>query len=423
MASTSKSLQEILNDQSETKIAPRKILGYVFLAFIILSAVFYFWPGVENNEYTYATETVESGTLTVSVSATGKLRPTNQVEVGSELSGIMESVFVDENDRVEVGQILAKLDTAKLNDEVEKSKAALVVREAAVIQSRATLAEVSTKLYRLRQLQKRSNGQIPAKSEIDSAVANVRRAQAEEKSTLAAVEQAKAELRSDETNVSKATLISPINGVVLKRSIEPGQTVAASFQAPVLFTIAEDLAQMELYVDVDEADVGNIKSGQKSYFTVDAWPDREYSAKIHRVSFAADITDDVVTYPTILNVDNTDLSLRPGMTGTATIITLSLENQLLIPNAAFRVTFESEIKTKKTKKSVFGLLFPRSKKPQKQIRIEQKPGFSTLWTLTENGPIEIAVEILAVNQRYSAVAPGAIGPDAKIIIDASKERP
>ena len=388
-----------------------------------ISVAVYLWPDKTNQKYTYKTEKITTGALTVSVSATGKLRPTNQVEVGSELSGIIESVFVAENDIVKVGQVLARLDTAKLNDEVEKSRATLIVREAAVMQARATLSEASTKLYRLRQLHKISGGKVPAQSEIDTAVANVRRAQAEEKSTLAAVEQAKAELNSDKTNLSKATLLSPINGVVLKRSIEPGQTVAASFQAPVLFTIAEDLSKMELHIDVDEADVGNIERGQKSYFTVDAWPDREYSANIQRISFAADITDDVVTYPTILNVDNKDLSLRPGMTGTATITTLNLENQILVPNAAFRVNFNSDVKTEKTKKSVFGLLFPRSKKPEKQVQIEQKPGFSNLWILTENGPVEIAVEILATNQRYSAVTSTTLQPETDIITDASKERP
>lgn len=407
----------------EQQIRFKKMIGYTFVALITISVAVYLWPDKTNQKYTYKTEKITTGALTVTVSATGKLRPTNQVEVGSELSGIIESVFVTENDIVKVGQVLARLDTAKLNDEVEKSRATLIVREAAVMQSRATLSEASTKLYRLRQLHKISGGKVPAQSEIDTAVANVRRAQAEEKSTLAAVEQAKAELNSDKTNLSKATLLSPINGVVLKRSIEPGQTVAASFQAPVLFTIAEDLSKMELHIDVDEADVGNIERGQKSYFTVDAWPDREYSANIQRISFAADITDDVVTYPTILNVDNKDLSLRPGMTGTATITTLNLENQNLVPNAAFRVNFNSDVKTEKTKKSVFGLLFPRSKKPEKQVQIEQKPGFSNLWILTENGPVEIAVEILATNQRYSAVTSTTLQPETDIITDASKERP
>ena len=423
MASSEKSLQEILDNQANTKFGLKKMIGYGCIALIIISISAYFWPNETNAKYTYATEKIAMGALTVTVSATGKLRPTNQVEVGSELSGIVDSVFVDENDVVKVGQVLARLDTSKLSDEVEKSRATLIAREAAVAQSRATLSETSTKLYRLRQLEKISNGKVPAQSEIDTAIANVRRAQADEKSTLAAVDQAKAELRSDETNLAKATIISPINGVVLKRSIEPGQTVAASFQAPVLFTIAEDLAKMELHIDVDEADVGNIMRGQKSFFTVDAWPDREYTANIQRVSFAADITDDVVTYPTILNVDNTDLSLRPGMTGTATITTLNLEDQILVPNAAFRVNFDSEAKSEKTKKSVFGLLFPRSKKPKKRVQIDQKPGFSKLWTLTEDGPVEIAVEIIATNQRYSAVRSGTIQPETNIIIDLLKERP
>ena len=296
-------------------------------------------------------------------------------------------------------------------------------KEAAVAQARATLSEVNTNLYRLRQLHKISNGKIPSQNEIDAAVANVRRAQANEASALASIDQAKADLRSDETNLSKATLISPINGVVLKRSVEPGQTVAASFQAPVLFTIAEDLSKMKLHVDVDEADVGNIKNGQKSYFTVDAWPDREYSANIHRISFAAEIKDDVVTYPTILDVDNSDLSLRPGMTGTAVITTLDLTNQLLVPNAAFRVDLNVQAEDEKPNKSVFGFLFPRPQTPKQQVRTEQQTGLSKLWVLTEAGPAEIAVDILATNPRFSAVTAINLKSGANVIIDAIEEQP
>mgnify|MGYP002631659254 CR=1 FL=1 len=423
MTYSEKSLQDILDTESRSNVSPKKIFGYLALTVLGLILIAFLWPENKNQQYSYQTEKITTGSLIVTVSATGKLRPTNQVEVGSELSGIVEAVYVDENDTVTAGQVLAQLDTSKLRDTVEKSRSALMGREAAVAQARATLSEVNTNLYRLRQLHKISNGKIPSQNEIDAAVANVRRAQADEASALAAVDQAKADLRSDETNLSKATLISPINGVVLKRSVEPGQTVAASFQAPVLFTIAEDLSKMKLHVDVDEADVGNIKNGQKSYFTVDAWPDREYSANIHRISFAAEIKDDVVTYPTILDVDNSDLSLRPGMTGTAVITTLDLTNQLLVPNAAFRVDLNVQAEDEKPNKSVFGFLFPRPKTAKQQVRTEQQTGLSKLWILSEAGPVEIAVDILATNPRFSAVTTSNLKPGTDVIIDAIAEQP
>ena len=251
MTYSEKSLQDILDTESRPNVSPKKIFGYLALTVLGLILIAFLWPENKNQQYSYQTEKVTTGSLIVTVSATGKLRPTNQVEVGSELSGIVEAVYVDENDAVKAGQVLAQLDTSKLRDTVEKSRSALMGKEAAVAQARATLSEVNTNLYRLRQLHKISNGKIPSQNEIDAAVANVRRAQANEASALASIDQAKADLRSDETNLSKATFISPINGVVLKRSVEPGQTVAASFQAPVLFTIAEDLSKMKLHVDVD----------------------------------------------------------------------------------------------------------------------------------------------------------------------------
>lgn len=421
MTSSEKSLQDLLDNEKEGKLISKKVVKYFVILAIALGIVTYFWRSEEDNSFVYKTEEVKLGSLTVTVSATGKLTPTNQIEVGSELSGIIESVFVDENDVVESGQVLAQLDTAKLNDAVEKSQAALIGQQASVAQALATLAETRTNLYRLRQLYELSDGEIPSQSQIDTAVANLRRAQADEKSSNAAVQQAEANLRSDKTNLSKATLISPIDGVVLKRSVASGQTVAASFQAPVLFTIAEDLRKMELHVDVDEADVGSIVKGQNSYFTVDAWPDRQYSASIHRVSFAADNTDDVVTYPTILDVVNTDLSLRPGMTGTAVITTLNLENQILVPNAVFRLNLSANIDTVEPKKSVFGFLFPRSKKPKREVHTEQKAGLSKLWVLSKDGPTEIAVEIIATNQKYSAVLSDQLKIGSKVITSAIKE--
>jgi len=393
MTSSEKSLQDILNNEKEGKLISKKVVKYFVIVAIALGIVSYFWRSEEDNSFVYKTEEVKLGSLTVTVSATGKLTPTNQIEVGSELSGIIESVFVDENDVVESGQVLAQLDTAKLNDAVEKSQAALIAQQASVAQALATLAETRTNLYRLRQLYELSDGEIPSQSQIDTAVANLRRAQADEKSSKAAVQQAEANLRSDKTNLSKATLISPIDGVVLKRSIAPGQTVAASFQAPVLFTIAEDLRKMELHVDVDEADVGSIVKGQNSYFTVDAWPDRQYSASIHRVSFAADNTDDVVTYPTILDVVNTDLSLRPGMTGTAVITTLNLENQILVPNAVFRLNLSANIDTKSRKKVYLDFYFPDPKNLNAKSIPNKKQAYRSYGCYPKTAPLRLRLKL------------------------------
>jgi HlyD family secretion protein len=175
MTYSEKSLQDILDTESRSNVSPKKIFGYLALTVLGLILIAFLWPENKNQQYSYQTEKITTGSLIVTVSATGKLRPTNQVEVGSELSGIVEAVYVDENDTVTAGQVLAQLDTSKLRDTVEKSRSALMGREAAVAQARATLSEVNTNLYRLRQLHKISNGKIPSQNEIDAAVANVRR--------------------------------------------------------------------------------------------------------------------------------------------------------------------------------------------------------------------------------------------------------
>ena len=254
------------------------------------------------------------------------------------LAASSPQVLVDENDRVKKGQVLAQLDLAKLKDAVTKSRATLAAAEAQVLQAQATMEEARAQLARFKQVAELSGGKVPSKSELATAEANLKRAEANEASARASVTQARANLQSDETNLGKASIRSPIDGVVLTRKVEPGQTVAAALQAPVLFTLAEDLAKMKLQVDVDEADVGQVRVGQTATFTVDAWPGRKYTGVITRVGYGSQTKDNVVSYPTVLAVSNDDLSLRPGMTGTADIVTVTRENVLLVPNAALRFT-------------------------------------------------------------------------------------
>lgn len=292
--------------------------------------------GTESPAPAYRTEPVTRGDLQITVSATGNVQPTNQVDVGSELSGTVAAVLVDQNDTVKKGQVLARLDTGKLANAVSKAQAALRSAQAHVQQTEATTRETRAQLARLRKVRDLSGGKVPAASELEAAEATLARGQADEAAARAAVDESRAAFDAANTDLAKATIRSPIDGVVLSRAVEPGQTVAASLQSPVLFTLAEDLSRMELLVNIDEADVGRVQAGQKATFTVDAWPSREYPATLTRVSYGSSTTEGVVSYEASLTVDNADLSLRPGMTATASIEAMRREQVLLVPSAALR---------------------------------------------------------------------------------------
>ena len=323
-----------------------KWAGLALALILVLYALSRFFGGEVKTSFT--TETVERGDLTVTVSATGNIKPINQVDVGSEQSGLITSVFVDVNDRVKKGQLLASLDPSRRQDAVQQARASVAAAKAGVAEAEATLAQVNATLARYREVSRLSGGKVPSKTEMDSARADQHRATAGLASAKAQVIAQQAALGTAETDLAKSRIYSPVTGVVLSRDIEPGQTVAASFNAPVLFIIAEDLGQMELEVSIDEADVGEVKQGQEASFTVDAFPGKRFPARITRVNLGSNESSSsssssststagqVVSYAALLSVDNRDQTLRPGMTATADIVTTRLENVLLVPNTAFR---------------------------------------------------------------------------------------
>ena len=284
----------------------------------------------------YSTQAVARGNMTVTVTANGTIQPTRSINIGSELSGTVLKVNVYVNDLIKKGQVLVELDTAKLRDQVLRSQASLAAANAKVAQTAATLTEATATLKRLEEVSRLSAGKVPAKTELDTAQATLGRAVADDSSARAGVNDAKAALSTDQINLSKASITAPSDGVVLTRAVDPGNAVAASLQAVTLFTVAEDLARLRLWVYVDEADVGAVSVGQEATFTVSAYLSRPFPARITRVGFGSTITDNVVTYLTYLDVDNTDLSLRPGMTATATIVSAQRKDALLVPNAALR---------------------------------------------------------------------------------------
>lgn len=364
----------------------------------------------------YLTEEASTGNLVVSISASGTLQPTRSVDVGSELSGTLEAVLVNENDRVTKGQIVARLDTSKLQDTVAKSGAAVAAAQATVAQMDATVAESRANLNRLRQVAELSGGKVPSKAELESAEATYQRAVANVASAKASVIQASATLKSDETNIAKAVIRAPINGVVLTRKVEPGQTVVASMTTPVLFTIAEDLTKMELQVKVDEADVGSVKLGQSASFSVSAWPGRNFPASILRVGIGSTTTDNVVTYKTVLDVANDDLALRPGMTATSRIITANRENVLLVPNAALRFTPPTTM-AGGTQGSIVSRLMPRPPQNKKPSAKKTNGAEPQVWVLNEGQPQAIAVKVGASNGRQTEITDGDLKAGMAVITD------
>ncbi|MDR2450506.1 MAG: efflux RND transporter periplasmic adaptor subunit [Candidatus Accumulibacter sp.] len=367
----------------------------------------------------YLTEDAAVGELVVSISASGTLQPTRSVDVGSELSGTLEAVLAEENDEVSKGQVIARLDTAKLSDAVTKSKAVLAAARAAVAQNEATLTEARASRERLREVARLSGGKVPSKSELDTAEAAWRRAVANLASARAQVSQAEATLQTDETNIEKAVIRSPIDGVVLARKVEPGQTVAAQMTTPVLYTIAEDLTQMELQVKVDEADVSSVRLGQPASFTVAAWPGRDFPATIRRVGLGSTITDNVVTYKTVLIVVNDDLALRPGMTATARIITAQRENALLVPNAALRFTPPAP-SAAESSGGILSRIFPRPPRPPKRVQTRgaEAPGMTReVWVLRNGQPAAVTVRTGVSNGRLTEIVDGDLQAGDAVIVD------
>lgn len=390
---------------------------------VILSVVFFgigLWAVQDDaGEVRYRTRPAFIGDITVTVSATGNLQPTNKVDVSSELSGIVKSVEVDFNDQVKVGQVLARLDTSKLSAQISQSQATLDSAHARVLQAEATIKETRATVERLHEVGRLSNNKAVSKSDLETAQAALDRAKADLAGARAAVSQAEATLQLNRTDLAKTEIKSPINGIVLTRSVEPGQTVAASLQAPVLFTLAENLAQMELHVDVDEADVGQVQNGQTATFTVDAYPDRSYPAEITQIRFGAKTTNNVVTYETILTVDNSDLSLRPGMTATAEITVTRIADTLLVPNAALRFDPKLQERSRSGGGTVLSKLMPRPpRRPERPKESGKNPGKSQqVWTLADGRPVAVPVTVGLTDGASTQIVAGDVQPGLELVID------
>jgi HlyD family secretion protein len=416
-------LQAILDAQAKSGIGNKRRWLLMVATVVGLALLFpLFAPGGKDGGRKYLTEAAVTGDLVVTVSASGTLEPITSVDVGCEMSGTMAQVLVQENDHVKKGQLLAQLDLTKLNDAVTRSKAALAAAEAAVAQARATVAEAKAALSRMRQVAEISGGKVPAKTELEKAEATLQRSVANEASARAGVVQAQAALTTDQTNVAKGAIRSPVDGVVLSRKIEPGQTVVSAMTIPVLFTLAEDLTQMELQVKEDEADVGKVKVGQSATFTVSAWPGHDFPATIRRVSLGSTLADNVVTYKTVLDVHNDDLALRPGMTATATIVTARRDNVLLVSNAALRFT-PPVVTAPKKDGGLVSRLLPRPPSEPKKTNGKAAAGSPQIWVLDDRQPKAIPVQTGESNGRSTEILAGDLKPGMALITEYQEPKP
>lgn len=320
-------------------LRPKRTKKSIILTFIIavllISAILYYIFRDKGPAYIYITEKAHTGNVSSLVSATGTISATNEVLIGSQVSGTISAVFVEENDEVKKGDILAIINPDTINQTIARYEAQLNSAKATLNSSQVQYNNKKLNYDRLKQVYEATGGKSPSKTELDNAKMELDTAKADILVKEASIIEVETNLNSAKIDLKNSIITSPIDGVILTRSIDAGQTVAASFSTPELFVIAENLEKMKLVVNVSEADVGKVSENQKVRFTVDTFPDDEFVSTIYRVNKGSTASEDkIVSYETTIYIDNKDLKLRSGMSATADIETDSAENALLIPISA-----------------------------------------------------------------------------------------
>ena len=392
----------------------KKVYLSLILIVILAISLYFIFVKSSNDKTIYKTISALKKDLLVTVSATGNLEPTNSVDVGIEVSGTILEIYVDYNDVVKKGQILAKLDTTKLESQVESIQAALNVAKANLLEAKISIKDTKRELDRLKALYESTNGNYPSSKQIDAATIAYEKSKAKYTALKAQKAQSEALLKSNKDDLRKAVVISPIDGVVLNKAVEVGQSVVATMQIPTLFTIAQDLEKMEVIVSVDEADVGQVREAQMVTFSVDAYPDRTFKGYIKQVRKNSVVVNNVVTYETVVSVDNKDQLLLPGMTVSADITTNVVKDALLVSNSALR--FSPPKKEKKNKDvNLFG---PPVIKEKTDLSTNKKK----LWILKDGKAVAIPIELGESDGIYTVITKGDISLDEKIIVGIQESK-
>ncbi|MBD3415140.1 MAG: efflux RND transporter periplasmic adaptor subunit [Candidatus Aminicenantes bacterium] len=410
------------------------LVGIVIIGVILFFTLF---KGNGSNGMVYFKEKVDRGDIVALVDTTGEVNPVTIVDVGSQVSGEISEIFVDFNSRVEKGQVIAKLNPELFQTQVNQRQANYLSAKANLEKAEVSLQIAKKQMDRTLEL---FDKDLVSTEEKENAEADYFNAKASLQQAEASLEQSKQSLESSKVDLSHTIIQSPIDGVVINRNYNVGQTVAASFQAPVLFQIANDLTKMQVECEVDEADIGKVKEGQKVTFTVDAFPDEEFIGEVEQVRYSAVVESNVVTYPTIVNVENPELKLRPGMTATVSIIVGEAKNALRIPNSALRYSPPQE-----TMMEVFAEMRAKSKAegertPQKKVG-SSEPGsqrmmlgsaqnrrrdVASVWVQDESGKLKVMFIRTGVTDNvYTEIKSSNLKEDQEVIVDegqASEER-
>ena len=366
----------------------------------------------------YTTSAVARGDITVVVTAVGTVEPIEQVEVGSLISGTIAQVPVAVNDQVRKGDVLARLDTSSLEAGLARDSASLAARKAEVEDVKAAAEAAVTSLTRAQKM--RAKG-LNSEEDMATALTVKRRAEAAVASAQANVQVAEADVKLSQTNIDKAVIVAPIDGMILDMDASVGQTVSASTSTLVLFTLAHDLGQMQLNVDVDEADIGQVSVGDTSTFGVDAYLGQSFPAMVSVMHFAPTKVDGIVTYQTILAINNTDHRLRPGMTASADITVEHVADVMTVPNAAFRYTPPVAQAAAPKTSGLLGMLFSsgapgqRSRQTTTVTNEVTKDGFRNLYVLRDGAPVQVAVKTGLTDGDVTQVLDGPLQPGDQVI--------
>jgi HlyD family secretion protein len=369
----------------------KKILAGVAVLVVAGIGAFLLFKG-NGNEEKFRTERVMRGDITTVVTATGTVNAVTTVLVGTQVSGTIKKLYVDFNSRVKQGQIIALIDPATFEAQVDQQKANVISAQANLDKAKASLADAKRTMERNRELLARN---LIAQSDFDTAETNYETSAAQVSVTKAQVSQAEAALRTAQTNLGYTRIVSPVNGIVVSRNVDIGQTVAASFQTPTLFTIAQDLTKMQVDSSVAEADIGKIEVDQPVEFTVDAYPDSPFKGRVSEIRNAPITVENVVTYDVVVQVDNPELKLKPGMTANVSIVVSSKRDILKIPNAALRF-----------------------RPPEKGEIARRKEKGSGVWVLEDGKPKRIAVTTGMTDGTYTELLSGEIREGQELIVES-----
>ena len=382
----------------------------IIVALVIISTLavgIYFYSN-KTPETTYKTAKIEKGDIVSAVAATGNLAAVVTVQVGTQVSGTIQKLFVDFNSPVKKGQVIAQIDPALFSAQVDQSRGNYLNSQATLLKTKADVTDAKRNLERYRQLIKDG---IVSQSDYDTAENRYEQAAATVKASEGSVAQTRGTLSQAETNLRYATIRSPVDGIVVSRSVDVGQTVAASFSTPTLFTIAQDLTKMEIDTSVDEADISRIKEGQPVTFTVDSYPDIRFAGKVIQVRNAPIVTQNVVTYVVVIGVDNREMKLKPGMTANVSIETARKDNVLKIPSVALRFKPKGA-KVAKDAKSA------QEKPPGTDPRKIKKGGEQKVFILSaDNTPVAMPIKTGISNDGQVELLEGNLKENDEVIVE------